>query len=59
MSLEMNMLTMHHVHHLSTEMDSQILTKVPKGTPNSTNQASSITLLYDVKYNWENNPIFS
>ena len=51
MSFEMDMLSMYHVHHLSTEIAGQISTKVPKSTPENTNQDSAMILLEDVKYN--------
>ena len=40
MSLEMNMLSIYHVHFLNTEMEGKIPIKVPKSTPKNTNQAS-------------------
>ena len=40
MSFEMNMLIMHHVYHLSIEMEVKNPAKVPKSTSDTPNQAS-------------------
>ena len=38
--IEINMLIMYHVHHISTEMEGKNPTKVPRNMPKNTNQTS-------------------